>query len=375
MRIVAVQTGLSPHSVLGGTITDREVLTRIAQRGIEVHVLAEHGEPIVEHPGIFHHFWKPKIRRCLAPLIDAIPYSGNLDVARELRSLFRSIGPVDWVRFNSPYSVGIGAALAIDHSRLWGSYLHMEDYLPWKWIDGWLPAKCDLITCLCEDTRNDLIERCPRANHGRNIVVPMGIDVRQLDNAGPSRSDVRRSLGFADDDVVALFVGVLIPRKGIVDLVAAWKLLEQNTHARLLIVGRPLSRNESGLVAELTAADHRVRHLETVPYEQRGAYFRASDIFVFPTHLEGFGIVVGEAMACGLPVLTTRAKGVRTVVVENETALVTNVGDPARFAHQLHRLIADPALRQRLGAAGRQRIAEHFQWDRITSSLVQALQT
>jgi glycosyltransferase involved in cell wall biosynthesis len=375
MRIVAVQTGLSPHSVLGGTITDREVLTRIVQRGIEVHVLAEQGEPIIEHPGIFHHFWKPKIRRCLAPLIDAIPYTGNLDVARELRGLLRSVGPVDWVRFNSPYSVGMGAALAIDHSRLWGSYLHMEDHLPWKWIDGWLPAKCDLITCLCEDTRNDLIERCPRANHGRNIVVPMGIDLRQLDNAGPSRSELRRSLGFADDDVVALFVGVLIPRKGIADLIAAWKLLEPNMRARLLIVGRPLSRRESDLVAELTAADPRVRHVETVSYEQRGAYFRASDIFVFPTHLEGFGIVVGEAMACGLPVLTTRAKGVRTVVVENETALVTNIGEPAEFAHHLQRLIADPALRQSLGAAGRQRIAEHFHWDRITSSLVQALQT
>jgi len=50
MRIVAVQTGLSPKSVLGGTITDREFLTRIADRGVDVHVLAEHGEPIVEHP-------------------------------------------------------------------------------------------------------------------------------------------------------------------------------------------------------------------------------------------------------------------------------------------------------------------------------------
>jgi glycosyltransferase involved in cell wall biosynthesis len=374
MRIIAVQTGLSPHSVLGGTITDREVLTRLAARGVEVHVLSEEGEPVVEHPGFVNHFWRPKIRRSLRPVINAIPFAGNLDVARELRRLLQTVGPVDWIRYNSPYSVGLGTALAAGKHKVWGSYLHLEDRLSWKLIDRRLPCRCDLITCLCADTRADLIARCPRADHPRNIVLPLGIDLPQLETAGPSRVELRRSLDIPEEDVLVLFVGVLIARKGVADLVAAWRMLGEHTRARLVVIGRPLSPYESGLIRQLAAQDPRVCHIETVPYEQRGAYFRASDIFAFPTHLEGFGIVVGEAMACGLPVLTTRAKGVRSVVIENETALLTEIGQPKRFASQLGRLIDDQALRQQLGQAGKRHILTHFQWERIISSLLTQLQ-
>jgi glycosyltransferase involved in cell wall biosynthesis len=375
MRLVAVQTGLSPHSVLGGTITDREFLVKLADRGVEVHILTEAGEAAVEHAGFVHHAWRPTIRRCLSPVVHAIPYAGNIDVARSLRRLLAEIGPVDWIRFNSPYAVGLGALMGCRGRRLWASYLHLEDRPAWRVIDSWLPARCDLITCLCEDTRADLVARCPATDTWRNLVVPIGIDVAPLLNGHSSREEVRASLGFSPDDVVLLFVGVLIPRKGVSDLVAAWKQIRGDRRLRLLIIGRPLAPYESSLVRELAAADSQVRYIETVPYEKRGAWFRAADVFAFPTHLEGFGIVVGEAMACGLPVATTRAKGVRSVVVENQTALVTDVGRPQAYAEALHTLAADPALRQKLGEAGRQRILTQFQWEQIMPQLMKALST
>ena len=111
MRIVAVQTGLSPKSVLGGTITDREFLTRIADRGVDVHLLVEHGEPVVEHPNFTPHTWRRRLRKKL-------PYIGNMDVALDLRHLLRRLPPVDWIRFNSPYSVGVGAVTSSAGHRI-----------------------------------------------------------------------------------------------------------------------------------------------------------------------------------------------------------------------------------------------------------------
>jgi glycosyltransferase involved in cell wall biosynthesis len=363
MRLVAVQTGLNPHSVLGGTITDREFLTRLADRGVEVHVLAEAGEPIVAHGNLTHHYWRRRLRK-------PIPYVGNVDVALDLRRLLRGVGPVDWIRFNSPYSVGIGTLFGRTGQRIWGSYLHCEDRWPLNWIDRWVPAYCDLITCLSDDTRSDVVARCPAADRPSTVVVPMGIDAGRFECVRRGRQEVRATLSVGDADVLILYAGVLIPRKGIKDLVQAWRLLGARPGVRLLVIGRSLSREEAGLVSTLVEEDGRVTHIERVPYEQMPEYFQASDVFLFPTHLEGFGIVVGEAMACGLPVVTTRAKGVREVVVENETALLADVGSPEQLAKHLDQLVTDESLRKRLGSAGKARVKGVYDWDGIMDRLM-----
>jgi phosphatidyl-myo-inositol dimannoside synthase len=366
MRVVAVQTGLSPLSVLGGTITDREFLTRLADRGVEVHVLVEAGEPIVEHHNLIPHTWRRRLRKRL-------PYMGNADVAIDLPALLRRVGTVDWIRFNSPAALGIGALVGSRGQRLWASYTHCEDVAFRRFVDSWLPARCDLITCLSEDTRRDVVTRCPASDHSGNIVVPLGIDVARVESAGRPRAEVRKELGLAASELLVLFVGVLTPRKGISELVAAWRKLGSRTDLRLLLISRPISEYETRLVEELVRKDSRVRHLSRVPYERIAEYFRAADIFFFPTRLEGFGIVVGEAMAAGLPVVTTRAKGVRGVVSEGETAICTDVGDVDEMTRSLEKLAGNPGLRRDLGEKGRRRAMEHFSWERRIDTLLEAL--
>lgn len=368
MRLVAVQTGLSPKSVLGGTITDREFLTRLADRGAEVHILVEDdGQPVVAHSNFTVHRWRRRIRKRL-------PYVGNMDVALDLRRLLRELPAVDWIRFNSPYAVGVGTVSASNGHRVWGSYLHLEDYAVWRLVDRYLPAHCDLITCLSPDTRDDLVRACPRADHDATIVLPMGIDAARFDAAAPRRADVRARLGVAADELLVLFAGVLTRRKGIGDLVSAWRSVRAVSAARLLIIGKPADALETAMVTELAARDPRVTHLTGIPYEQMPEYFAASDVFFFPSHLEGYGIVVGEAMAAGLPVVTTRAKGIRGVIAEDETALAAGVGDVSAHEVNLRRLLTDADLRRRLGDAGRRRITTTFAWDRIIDRLWQALE-
>ncbi len=366
MRIVAVQTGLTPYSVLGGTVTDRAFLTRLADRGVEVHVLAEAGEPIIEHRNFVHHYWRRRLRKRL-------PYVGNLDVAIDLRRLLQKLGPVDWIRFNSPYSVGVGAVMGSRRKRVWGSYLHCEDRTVWRLIDRWLPPYCTLITCLSEDTRRDVLGRCASLDPSRAVVIPIGIDTQRFQPSAEARRAVRQELGIAEGQVLLLYVGSLIPRKGIAELVRTWELLGPRSDVRLLIIGRSGPSVESRLVLDLVARDARVVHVDQISHDRIPPYFQASDVFLFPTRLEGFGIVLGEAMACELPVVTTTAKGVSAVVVPEETALVAEVGRSDRLADHVNRLIADPSLRRRLGAAGRRRVASMYSWDRIMDRLLAVL--
>jgi glycosyltransferase involved in cell wall biosynthesis len=366
MKIIAVQTGLEQDSVLGGSITDRGFLMHLADRGVEVHVLSQEGYSICEYPGFEPHFFRRRATR-------KIPYGGNIGVAFELRRLIKRLGGVDWIRFNSPYSIGIGTALASNGVRLWGSYLHCEDYPLWKAVDRFLPRYCDLITCLSEDTRRDVVERCPASDHANNVVIPVGLDLERFARGNGRRDAIRQELGVSASDVLFLFVGVLIPRKGVRDLVAAWRLLGPMPGVRLAIVGQSVAPEETALVRGLAEEDPRVRYLPRIEYESIPDYFHASDVFFFPTHREGFGIVVAEAMAAGLPVVTTRAPGVRTVVREDETALVADVGDTQGLAEKLRLLAGDAKLRARLGAAGRARVEKEFAWDPIMDRLLEKL--
>jgi spore coat protein SA len=75
-------------------------------------------------------------------------------------------------------------------------------------------------------------------------------------------------------------------------------------------------------------------------------------------------------MACGLPVVTTRAKGVREVVIEDETALLADIGSPEQLAKHLDKLVVDESLRERLGSAGKARVRAVYAWDGIIDRLM-----
>ena len=107
-----------------------------------------------------------------------------------------------------------------------------------------------------------------------------------------------------------------------------------------------------------------------MPNSEICAHYARAGIFVFPSlwH-EPFGIPVIEAMAAGLPVVATRAGALPEVVVDGETGILVERGDSAGLADAIGTLLADPQLRQRMGAAGRRRVQQLFTWDRSVARL------
>jgi rhamnosyl/mannosyltransferase len=195
------------------------------------------------------------------------------------------------------------------------------------------------------------------------VLIPLGLDPDRyqptagaLARAAALRAGARRP--------VLLFIGRLVPYKGIDVLLRALPDLDAQT----VIVGDgPLRGALEAKVRELGLGD-RVQLTGEVSDNERLAWLHACDAVVLPstTRQEAFGMVQLEAMFCARPVVSTDLPtGVPWVNLHGETGLIVRAGDTSSLRAALQRLIADPHLRQSLGAGARARALKIFTADRM----------
>jgi phosphatidylinositol alpha-mannosyltransferase len=195
-------------------------------------------------------------------------------------------------------------------------------------------------------------------------VIPNGVDLARYDGAVP----VAR---WQDGTPNVLFVGRLEPRKGLLPLLKAIRILRKSgTDCRLLVVGSgPLEREARRYVMTRRLAE--VEFLGRVSDAEKTQLFRTADVFVSPaTGQESFGIVLLEAMAAGAPIVCSDIHGYKGVVKRGEQALLVPPDEPRPLADAIGLLLADPELRARMGASGRQRVVE-FSWDNVAAKVEQ----
>ncbi len=126
------------------------------------------------------------------------------------------------------------------------------------------------------------------------------------------------------------------------------------------------------LAAELGFGE-RVTFTGVVSQDEARELYRGSDLFCLPSLAEGLPAVLMEAMACGLPVVSTRIDAIPELVVDGESGLLVEPGDSAGLRAALERLTGDPKLRAALGAAGRRRVAERHELGRQADQLADLL--
>jgi glycosyltransferase involved in cell wall biosynthesis len=158
-----------------------------------------------------------------------------------------------------------------------------------------------------------------------------------------------------------LYVGLLTPRKGVVDLLTASRLLRERgvAHELRLLGGTP--DEGPGAMAEVRKAlDGTAKLLGVREPEEMPAEYATVDVFCLPSWWEAMPLSVLEAMAAGLPVVASDVGDVSRVVADGITGYVVPSKDPERLAAALEPLLTDPALRRRMGAAGRARVTDLF---------------
>jgi glycosyltransferase involved in cell wall biosynthesis len=227
-----------------------------------------------------------------------------------------------------------------------------------------LKRRCDRNIGVGEVVRQALIvnEGIPA---GRVGVIYNGVDLSPYRQAPPDRATICRELNVEDDAFIIMQVARLVPIK---DHQTALKALHALHHprARLVIVGE--GPEESAIretVARLGLQD-RVRMLGLRSDVSR--LLQAADVFLLSSINEGIPLTVLEAMAAGLPVVSTSAGGVGEVVLDGQTGLLAPVGDAEELARHLLRLASDEAERKRMGEAGRQRAFALFDEEQMLAS-------
>lgn len=304
------------------------------------------------------------IPRRIAPLADI------LALCRLWRT-FRSVRPT--LVFSITAKTGL---LAMSAAFLAGIRIRVHCFTGQAWADKqgfgrWALKSADRLTAklathLLADspTQRDFLESQHVVARGR-IHVPAsgsisGVDCARFKPDAAMRKAIRQRFNLLDDDILILFLARVKRSKGVLELLEAFEALAAaHPKLHLAIIGpdeENLDPVISGSALSKAGRVHRVSKF----VQQHQEYLQASDIFCLPSHYEGFGSIVIEAGACGLPTIAANVYGLTDAVANGLTGLLHCPGDIKDITRQLALLINDDALRLRLGEQARNRAQLKF---------------
>jgi glycosyltransferase involved in cell wall biosynthesis len=183
-----------------------------------------------------------------------------------------------------------------------------------------------------------------------------------------------RALRADQDTFRLLFVGRLLHLKGLDTLIKAFASFTRSfPQSRLTIVGNGPELSSLKLLARRQRCENIVEFKEYVPHDQMASEMASHDVFVLPTRLDVFGLVVAEAMACGLPVICSRNAGAANDLVKDNGILV-HPDRVEELAAAMTLLATQPTLRSRMSAAAR-RVLEKHNMESAKTGFVNAIRT
>jgi len=351
------------------------------KQGFDVHAIADAGP---EH----------KTVREMGVTTHSIPMVRNPSPLKDLVSLVRIWWFLLWHRFDivhvsTPKAGFLGAIAArlSRHKRLIYT-IHgrcYENMTGWrrKVISGCDWLSCHLAQCVmpvCHELGQAMVNEglCP--SHKIHVVGSgscNGVDISQFTRTKENVAngqDIRRQFGIAEDDLVILFVGWLRREKGINELVNAFEsLAKEYPKIHLLLLGNfePSDPLEPGVVSSIK--NHPRIHCLPWCWDPVPVY-AAGDIFALPSYREGLPSVALEASAMELPVVATDIMGCREAVKDQVIGLLVPPADTKAIENGIKRLIEDPALRNKLGINGRDRVLREFRQEAIWAGILEQYQ-
>jgi len=291
---------------------------------------------------------------------------GLLDLRREIR---RRIGEVDLVHALDPYYALPAARLARAHPLVFRLGAHPVEDLASRYghparlflglINPWLYADTHVVVNaqhLTHEFRKPV------------TFIPNGVDMARFP-PHPNRPAARELLGLPAGSPLATFTGKIVPRKNIEDL---YWLAREIPDLHLLLVGTDLEpyygiRYHRAVREQFSDVLPRVHHIGEVPMERIPECLAATDVFVFPSRLEGMPNSVLEAMAAGLPVLAFDTPAHREILPPEEESFFS---DRPGLAARARSLLEDPAAAGRQGARNRRWVEDQFSMEAAADAYI-----
>jgi len=319
----------------------------------------------------------------------AIEIPRKVSLLADLRALIALYGFFRRRQFDIAHSITSKAGLLCAIAALAAGVpirLHTFVGQPWAGLSGpirWISKACDwLIVRLNTQCYADsdsqraylVAEGIARDDHIKTLGAGSiaGVDLSRFDANRFDKYRIKAELAIPLDAQVIAFVGRINREKGIVELVTAFNLLSQKgiKNAFLLIIG-PFEADSDSL-PEATrnglGRDPRIRVLGYIEAPEK--YLAVADVFCLPSYREGFGSVVIEAAAMGVPAVATRVVGLVDAVVEDRTGLIVPAKDADALADALARLLENPQLRLQLGMAAQARARALFESNAVNQLVI-----
>jgi glycosyltransferase involved in cell wall biosynthesis len=268
------------------------------------------------------------------------------------------------VHYELPLRAGIPQVVTVhDLTLITHPEWHEAAKVRWfRWAMRRAVTRARRVLCVSATTARDLGEQLD-VDPARIDVTPLGTDLRRAPDE--QIAALRARLGLGEREPYLLGLGTLEPRKDLPTLVRAFALLTHDLPHRLVLAG--LAGWGAGelhaAVAQSGAAD-RVLFPGYVPEADKAALFSGADAFVYPSRYEGFGLPVLEAMACGVPTITTTGGSLPEVA--GDGALLIDPGDPDALAAAIAKLLGNPEEAAALASRGLARAATQT-WDRCAA--------
>jgi glycosyltransferase involved in cell wall biosynthesis len=303
------------------------------------------------------------IMRALAPI-------------RDLVSLYRLYRLFRREEFDQIWAVVPKAGLlAMVAGRLAGvpSRVFVFQGEPWvtrRGIFRWILKTADRITSICathllavSSSEKQLLESENVVAAGRIQVLGCGsicgVNLVRFKANEATRYGIRAELNIPPDAVVAVFIGRMKREKGVLDLCDAFSTVARETQLHMVFAGPDEDGIGPQMDARLQGCASLVRRVGFTSEPER--YIAAADFICLPSHREGFGMVVIEAAAMGIPAIGSRVSGVSDAIIDGVTGLQFEVGNVQQLAEALICLANDAVLRREMGDAARARVVEKFE--------------
>jgi len=251
-----------------------------------------------------------------------------------------------------------------------------------KMIRKWLP-RADAMVAITESVQQEY-EKIG-IPHSKILRIPNGVSLERFENYGCPAA-IRKKYNIPQEAFLFLTVGRNHPKKGFADLIRAAALLRNTaTEPFAVVIAGANTGSLSALIkqerlgdtifclGEIGSGTQNAINSEW-PSQDLIDLYNAADAFIFPSYIESFGIALIEAMAAGLPVITTDGPGCIDVIDNGSYGEMVPVGEPSALARAMHRLHTDEELRTHYVHASKKR-AKDFSWNSIVRQYITAYQT
>lgn len=378
MRVLMLSWEYPPKSV-GGLAQHVYDLTRaLAEMNIEVHVLTCGTTGVPDYERINRvHVHRVNLYNISSP--DFVTWVVQFNVAM----LERAIALIREVRFNILHAhdwLVAYTARALKHScnlplistihaTEWGrNYgLHNDTQRHISDIEWWLTYESWRVIC-CSHYMEGELQHVFQIPRDKLRVIPNGVNP---ENFAVKQHPTTRDTFASPDEKIVFYVGRLVREKGVqVLLDAAPKVLSRHPNTKFVIAGKGPHMDALRRQAKNLNIEHRVYFTGYIDDNLRNSLYSWSDVAVFPSLYEPFGIVALEAMAARTPVIISDTGGLSEIIMHGIDGLKFYPGNPNSLADMILRMFYETGLAEKLEERAYQKVKQHFNWRQIAEATV-----